>query len=52
MHAEVEIRQAEPSDAAVVAEVLYESFVEFKPLYTRGGFEATTPPAAQVLIRM
>jgi GNAT superfamily N-acetyltransferase len=52
MHAEIQIRQAEPSDAATVAKVLHDSFVEFKPLYTRGGFDATTPSAEQVLIRM
>jgi len=35
-----------------VATVLHKSFVEFEPLYTRRGFAATTPDAAQVLARM
>ncbi len=52
MHSEIQIRQAELSDVAAVAKILYDSFMEFEPLYTRGGFEATTPPAEQVLVRM
>ena len=32
--------------------MLYESFVEFKPLYTDGGFAATTPAAEQICVRM
>jgi GNAT superfamily N-acetyltransferase len=52
MHAEIQIRQANPSDATAVAKILYDSFAEFKPLYTCGGFDATTPPAEQVLVRM
>jgi GNAT superfamily N-acetyltransferase len=52
MHSEIQIRQAELSDAAAVAKILYDSFMEFEPLYTRSGFEATTPPAEQVLVRM
>ncbi len=49
---EVQIRRADPEDAAVVARVLYESFVEYRPLYTPGGFAATTPGAEQILARM
>jgi GNAT superfamily N-acetyltransferase len=49
---QVEIRRAGPEDAAAIAAVLLESFVEFKPLYTDGGFAATTPGAEQVLARM
>lgn len=48
----IEIRLAQREDAAAVAAVLYESFVEFQPLYTDGGFAATTPGADQVLTRM
>ena len=50
--AQLEIRRAGPEDAAVVARVLHESFAEFKPLYSDGGFAATTPCAEQVLARM
>ena len=32
--------------------MLHESFLEFKPLYTDGGFAATTPGVEQVLVRM
>ncbi|HET9306399.1 MAG TPA: GNAT family N-acetyltransferase [Candidatus Sulfotelmatobacter sp.] len=35
-----------------MATVLHKSFVEFEPLYTRQGFAATTPDAAQVVARM
>jgi N-acetylglutamate synthase-like GNAT family acetyltransferase len=52
MHAELQIRRAEPADAAAIAQVLLESFAEFKPLYTEAGFAATTPTAEQVLTRM
>jgi len=31
---------------------LHEAFVEFKSLYTDGGFSATTPDPAQILVRM
>jgi GNAT superfamily N-acetyltransferase len=47
----VEIRLATADDAQAIAGVLRESFLEFKPLYTEGGFAATTPSASQVLIR-
>jgi GNAT superfamily N-acetyltransferase len=39
-------------DSAALADVLYQSFVEFRPLYTDGGFAATTPAAAQLEMRM
>jgi putative acetyltransferase len=50
--APVQIRQAAVEDCTAIAGVLYQSFVEFKPLYTNGGFAATTPAAAQVEMRM
>lgn len=50
--AQVEVRRAGQEDAPVIAAVLHESFVEFKVLYTEGGFAATTPGAGQVLVRM
>jgi putative acetyltransferase len=47
-----EIRLAETGDAAAISRVLFEAFVEFKPLYTEGGFAATALGAEQILIRM
>jgi GNAT superfamily N-acetyltransferase len=49
---QIVIRRAGPEDAQAIAEVLHQSFLEFKPLYTDGGFAATTPNAEQVLVRM
>jgi GNAT superfamily N-acetyltransferase len=48
----IEIRRAVPNDAPAIAHVLHQSFVEFKALYTEGGFTATTPGAEQILVRM
>jgi ribosomal protein S18 acetylase RimI-like enzyme len=50
--AEVEIRRAEPEDAAAIARILHDSFVEFRSLYTDGGFAATTPDANGVCTRI
>jgi N-acetylglutamate synthase-like GNAT family acetyltransferase len=47
-----EIRPAVPADASEIARILHAAFEEFKPLYTEGGFSATTPAAEQVLHRM
>ena len=52
MSEQLEIRGASPEDAAAIAAVLYESFVEFKSLYTDGGFAATVLDPQQVLKRM
>ncbi|MGA8501621.1 MAG: GNAT family N-acetyltransferase [Candidatus Sulfotelmatobacter sp.] len=54
MHAatQIEIRRASAEDAPAIATVLHESFVEFRALYTDGGFSATTPGPDQVLARM
>lgn len=49
---EIEIRRAGQADAATIAAVLFESFAEYKALYTRGGFAATTLKTEQVLARM
>jgi hypothetical protein len=46
---QLEIRRAGPEDAPSIAAVLHRSFLESKPLYTDGGFAATTPGAEQVL---
>jgi putative acetyltransferase len=48
----LEVRRAGPEDAPAIAAVLQEAFVEFKALYTEGGFAATTPGTEQVLTRM
>jgi GNAT superfamily N-acetyltransferase len=48
----IRIREAGPEDAEAVATVLYESFIEFRSLYTDGGFAATTPNAEQIRVRM
>lgn len=52
MPEKVEIHRATPSDAAAIASVLHASFVEFKGLYTEGGFAATVLNSEQVLRRM
>jgi len=49
---EIRIREAGPEDAEAVARVLHESFIEFRVLYTDGGFAATTPNAEQIRVRM
>jgi putative acetyltransferase len=48
----VEIRRAVDEDAAAIAGVLRESFIEFRALYTDGGFAATALSAEEVLARM
>lgn len=48
----IHIRLAAPDDAAQIASVLYESFVEYKSSYTDEGFAATTPNGAQVQSRI
>jgi GNAT superfamily N-acetyltransferase len=52
MPVEFQIRLAAPDDAEIIAQVLHGSFVEFRPLYTQGGFAATSLPADQVAARM
>lgn len=49
---QVEIARATPDDAAAVASVIMDSFIEFRTLYTDRGFEATTPGAEGVLTRI
>jgi GNAT superfamily N-acetyltransferase len=46
------VRRAELDDAPAIAEVLHQSFIEFKALYTEGGFAATALSAEQVISRM
>ena len=45
------IRTATPADADSVASVLSESFAEYEPLYTPGGYAATTPAGEQIRAR-
>ncbi|HTU40778.1 MAG TPA: GNAT family N-acetyltransferase [Candidatus Aquilonibacter sp.] len=52
MSQQVEIRRADPENAAAIASVLYESFVEFKSLYTDRAFAATVLDRDQVLRRI
>ena len=46
------IHLAVPSEALVIALVLYESFAEYKPEYTPEAFAATTPTPDQIEQRM
>jgi len=46
-----QIRLALPADVPAVASLLLQSFAEFEPLYTAGGFAATTPTAEQITAR-
>jgi GNAT superfamily N-acetyltransferase len=50
--AEIEIRGAFPEDASTIAGVLLDSFLEFKSLYSDGGFAATTPGPEKVRARL
>ncbi len=47
-----EIRIASSEDAPLIAAILFESFVEYRPLYTDQGFTATTPTSEEILGRM
>jgi ribosomal protein S18 acetylase RimI-like enzyme len=51
MTRDVRIRTAVPEDAGAISSLLREAFVEFEPLYTPGGFAATTPAAAEIAER-
>ncbi len=50
--AELQLRRATSEDADAIAAVLLESFQEYRPLYTEGGFAATALSAEQVRRRM
>lgn len=52
MNSQFQIRIAVSSDAASIASVLLQSFVEFKSSYTPAGFAATAPGAEQIWARM
>jgi N-acetylglutamate synthase-like GNAT family acetyltransferase len=48
----IDIRRAGPRDAPAIAQVLHDSFLEFKALYTAGAFSATALSPEQVLARI
>lgn len=48
----IQIRTAVPDDAASIASVLHESFVEYQSSYTPEGFAATTPAPNQIQARL
>jgi len=48
----VVIRIATSDDATSIAAVLLQSFIDYKTVYTAGGFEATTPDSEEVRRRM
>ena len=48
----VVIRIATTDDATSIAAVLLQSFIEYKAVYTAGGFAATTPDTEEVRRRM
>jgi GNAT superfamily N-acetyltransferase len=48
----IQLRKATPEDAVAIAVVLLAAFVEYRPLYTEGGFAATTPTSEQVAGRI
>jgi GNAT superfamily N-acetyltransferase len=48
----ITIRFATPNDAEVIASLLFESFVEYEPLYTPQGFAATAITTEQIVARM
>jgi ribosomal protein S18 acetylase RimI-like enzyme len=52
MPQQIEVRCANPDDAAAVAALLHQAFIEFKPLYTESGFAATVLNTEEVLTRM
>lgn len=52
MQPSARIRRAVPTDAAAIATVLRQSFLEFEALYTPKGFAQTTPDQEQVGSRM
>jgi len=48
----IEIRLALAEDAQSISSALFQSFVEYKSLYTPEGFAATTPTAEQIHNRL
>ena len=48
----VVIRLAVPEDSSTIASILNEAFREYRSQYTQSGFEATVPPAEEILNRV
>lgn len=48
MSSVIHVREASPADAEAIASLLRAAFLEFEPLYTPGGFKATTPTAEEI----
>src|SRR5438270_8814996 len=48
----IQIRLATQRDAEAIEDILRRSFEEYRPLYTEGGFAATTPTADRIAVRM
>ena len=46
------IALASSDDADAMAAILFDAFREFEPLYTPGGFRATTPTADEIAARL
>jgi ribosomal protein S18 acetylase RimI-like enzyme len=49
---DIEIRRAEPADAAAIASLLADSFAEYEPLYTAEGYAATVITDEQIVERI
>src|SRR5438045_1077418 len=47
----INIRRGERSDADAISAILSEAFAEYRPLYTPGGYLATTPAPKEILPR-
>lgn len=52
MRSACQVRRATADDAATIASILYESFVDFRPLYTPNGFSATALSTGEVMARL
>lgn len=48
----IEIRLVSPGETNLVASILFESFIEYRPLYTNQGFAATTPSSTEIHERL
>jgi GNAT superfamily N-acetyltransferase len=49
---EIRLRLAADVDAGAISSLLFESFVEYQPLYTPGGFAATAITGEQIISRI
>ena len=51
-NASIKIRLAEYNDAPAIAELLYESFIEYRAMYTEKAFAVTTPRIVEIKDRI